>query len=99
MFENFFAAAGTFLLPGLLTGIGFILILSRFNLLKVAGYALIIDAVFTIGLPILTSSTFIGFITAIIAGITLSIFLSFYRRWNGYARYNFKDKKWHYNVD
>jgi hypothetical protein len=99
MFENFFAAAGTFLLPGLLTGIGFILILTHFNLLKVAGYAMIIDALFTIALPILTSNTFIGFITAIIAGIVLSIFLFAYRKWNGYATYNFKDKKWHYNVD
>lgn len=62
--------------PAVLTAIGIIWILCRFNLKRIAGYATIIDIGLFALLAWIFMGTYAGMITGIIAGVFVSAFLT-----------------------
>lgn len=83
-----FFGLGSLVLPGILTGVGFIVLCKRFNPWVIAGYAFWIDAIFSVGLPLLMLGTYTGVMTAVIAGLTFSAWLTWFRYWHGYIRWD-----------
>ena len=65
---------------GLLTAVGVIWILCRFDLRKIAGIATLIDIGMFILLPVLFIGTFAGMVTGMLAGVIISLFLTVIRR-------------------
>lgn len=71
---------------GVITAIGVIWILSRMNLRRVAGYALIVDVGVTTLLTFLFIGTYAGMMTGMLAGVIVSAFLSLVKRTAGAER-------------
>lgn len=71
---------------GLVTALGFIFILMRLNLRRVAGYAIIFDLAITLGLMWIFKGTYAGMMTGIFAGCVISAFLTLVRMTIGFER-------------
>ncbi len=77
---------------GLLTAIGIIWILSRMNLKRIAGYALIWDVFLTGGLTFLFIGTYAGMVTGMLAGVIISVFLTIVKKTAGAERIKLERK-------
>ena len=85
-----------FILTGVLTAIGFWIILMKLNIRKVLRFEVLIDTVFTLGLVAFFIGTFSGIMTGVIAGITLSVLLAVSKKLFGVdksALFQRKDKE------
>ena len=78
------------LLPGLLSGLGILVILMQFDFRKVLGYSLLIDIIATGGLTYIFMGTFSGMMTGIFGGLFVSLILAITKRFIGYKRLSFK---------
>lgn len=65
----------TLIITGILTALGFWIILLKLNIRKVLNFEIGIDVMFTVGMVMFLAGTFSGIMTGVIAGITLSILL------------------------
>ena len=70
-----------FLIAGLVTALGILIILFKIGLRRVLYWEVPLDVFFTIGVPILMSGTYSGLMTAVFAGIGVSIGLRLLRSW------------------
>ena len=82
------------LLMGLITGIAALFTFAKLGMRKMAGYAFIIDVVFTIFFIIWFGGTISGLIVGTMAGLFVSVFFYLYVKLFGYDRYSFKHGKW-----
>jgi len=71
-----------------------VILLVSIDMSKVAGYAIYVDILITLSLPILMKGTFSGVLTAATAGLMLSITLHTYRYFYGFKM--FKYGRWIY---
>lgn len=71
---------------GILTAIGVIWILSRMNLKRVAGYALVWDVSLTALLTWMFIGTYAGMVTGMAAGVLISAFLTIVKKKIGAER-------------
>lgn len=71
---------------GLITAIGLIWVLCRFNIRRVAGYAAFVDIGATALLMIIFVGSYGGMMTGIVAGLAVSIFLTLVRKLMGYEQ-------------
>lgn len=71
---------------GLISALGFIIVLARFNLRRVAGYATLFDIVITTTLVFMFLGTYAGMMTGLFAGVIVSMFLSGVQKTIGYER-------------
>ena len=71
---------------GLVTAIGFMFLMFRLNIRRVAGYALIVDLLLTFGFMWLFQGTYAGMMTGLFAGCVISIALTLVKRTIGYER-------------
>lgn len=93
--ENLFIATGTLALPGLLTALSvFAAMLLSGQLLKIVGYHVWVDIIFSVGLCLMYAGTYNGMIAAFIGGLTLSILLWLVNRIFGYYRWSWNEFKW-----
>jgi len=72
---------GEFVLAGFFTALGILIILYKLGIRRVLYWELVIDATLTIGIPFLFAGTYSGMMTAIFAGIFVSIALRATRLW------------------
>lgn len=89
MFEGIFIA-------GILTAISIVIIALKFNrkwLRRFLGYDILFDLLITIGFMVFLAGTFAGALVAIISGMFVSIMFIVIKRFIGYERLSFKDKK------
>lgn len=75
---------------GFLAAIAVIVVLMRMDLKKFLGYPVMMDIVVTLILSYLLYGTFGGMVSAIIAGLFFSLFLTLLRRLYGYKRLTLK---------
>lgn len=69
-----------FLIAGVLTAAGFLVVITKiWGITKVLYWEPLIDFGFTLMLPLLMMGSYSGMMTAIFAGLTLSLFLKTYR--------------------
>lgn len=68
------------------TALGIIWILCRFNIKRIAGYATFWDITLTVVLTLVFVGTFAGMVTGMMAGLIVSIFLSGVKRTVGAER-------------
>lgn len=71
---------------GLISALGFIIVLARFNLRRVAGYALLFDVLITSALVWMFLGTYAGMMTGLFAGVIVSLFLTSVQKTVGYER-------------
>ena len=71
---------------GIVTAIGFIWIMSRFNLRRIAGYASFVDIGLTMLFCLLFVGTYAGMMTGLLAGVIVSAFLTVVGRTAGKER-------------
>jgi len=76
-----------------LTAIGVIWILSRMNLKRVAGYALVWDVGLTALLTFLFIGTYAGMVTGMAAGVIVSLFLTIVKKTAGAERLQLDRRK------
>lgn len=74
---------------GLISALGFIIVLARFNLRRIAGYALLFDVVITGTLVWMFLGTYAGMMTGLFAGVIVSLFLTSVQKTVGYERAKF----------
>lgn len=70
-----------YLIAGMFTSLGILIILFKIGLRRVLYWEVPLDIFFTIGVPILMSGTYSGLMTAVFAGIGVSIGLRVLRGW------------------
>ena len=71
---------------GLISAIGLFIVLCRFNLRRVAGYATLVDVVATSAFVWMFIGTYAGMMTGIFAGVLVSLMLNAVRKVYGYDR-------------
>jgi hypothetical protein len=80
----------TYLLTGMLTALGFWIILMKLNIKKVLNFEVGIDVLFTVGMVAYLAGTFSGVMTGVVAGITLSLLLALSKKIFGVEKINLK---------
>ena len=73
-------------LPGLISGMGILVVLMQFDFRKVLGYSLLIDIASTGGLAWIFLGTFSGMMSGIFGGLTVSLVLAFSKKLLGYKK-------------
>ncbi len=71
---------------GLVSAIGLIIVLARFNFLRICGYATLVDIVATSAFVWMFIGTYAGMMTGIFAGVLVSFTLNVIRTLYGYDR-------------
>jgi hypothetical protein len=69
---------------GLITAVGIIWLLCRFDVKKVAGHAKFWDIAISAFLAFIFIGTFAGMVTGVLAGVIVSLFLTSIRKFAGY---------------
>lgn len=85
-------AAGT----GILSAFTILIVLYRINLKKFMGYPAILDGVIVFVLAFLLHGTLGGVTAAIVGGLFFSMAITVIRKYHGYARYSFRQRRWVY---
>ncbi len=70
-----------FFIAGMFTALGILIILIKIGIRRVLYWEVVVDLVFTIGIPFMFLGTFSGMMTAIFAGIWVSAGLRTLRWW------------------
>lgn len=68
-------------LVGLLTAIGILIVLSQIGWKRIVYWQTPLDAILTLGIPMIFTGTFSGMVSAIFAGIFVSITIALSRWW------------------
>ena len=71
---------------GIITAIGIIWLLCRFNLKRIAGHAAFWDISITGLLVFVFLGTYAGMVTGMLAGVIVSLFLTIIRKFAGYEK-------------
>jgi hypothetical protein len=74
---------------GLIASIGLLLILIRFNIRRICGYATIVDIVATLSFMWMFAGTYAGMMTGLVAGVVVSLTLNTIRKFWGFERATF----------
>ena len=71
---------------GLISAIGFIIIMMRLNLRRICGYAIVFDIAITALLVFMFQGTYAGMMTGLFAEIIISLFLTSVKKLYGFER-------------
>lgn len=75
-----------FMLPGLISALGILVVLMQFDFRKVLYFSLVIDVVATGGLAWIFSGTYSGMMSGIFGGLFVSMFLAIVKKLIGYKK-------------
>ena len=71
---------------GLISALGLIIVMCRFNLRRICGYATLVDILATCAFVWMFIGTYAGMMTGIFAGVIVSLTLNMFRTVYGYDR-------------
>lgn len=88
------------LYAGIIAAAAMILLFFKIGIRKVLGYDVFVDVAFTSLLAWMLAGTFSGMMSALIGGAVLSVFLFVAKKFLGYERLAWRDKRlmWRYHA-